>query len=162
MGSNGAIKQAARAGLGISFVSRDAVAAELDARLLGRIRVEPGPAPREWQVLRSRIGPPAPVVAEFVEFTRAAGASGRLDFAELALPVDASQRAWSRRRLDGAQPVARVSGDAGDARDGSGEPSGDGLGDAPALAAADQQGPPRAVPGVRLRDPRQSWFRCFL
>jgi LysR family transcriptional regulator, low CO2-responsive transcriptional regulator len=93
VGSNGAIKQAARAGLGISLVSRDAVAAELDARLLGRICVEPGPAPREWQVLRSRVGPPGALVTEFVEFTRAAGASGRLDFANLAPPVDAPQRA---------------------------------------------------------------------
>ena len=39
LGSNGAIKQAARAGLGVSFVSRDAVANELDAGLLGVIPV---------------------------------------------------------------------------------------------------------------------------
>ena len=39
VGSNGAIKQAARAGLGISLMSRDAVADELDGGLLARIPV---------------------------------------------------------------------------------------------------------------------------
>jgi LysR family transcriptional regulator, low CO2-responsive transcriptional regulator len=68
VGSNGAIRQAARAGLGISFVSRDAVAAELDAGLLGEIAVERAPAPREWHVLRSRVGPPRPVVDAFLAF----------------------------------------------------------------------------------------------
>jgi DNA-binding transcriptional LysR family regulator len=90
VGSNGAIKQAARAGLGISFVSLDAVAAELKAKLLGSIRVEPAPTLREWHVLRSRVGPPAAVVGEFVAFVRAAAASGRLDPAEL-VPVGAAQ-----------------------------------------------------------------------
>jgi len=68
VGSNGAIRQAARAGLGISFVSRDAVAAELEAGLLAAIDVAPGPAPRAWHVLRSRVGPLRPVVATFLEF----------------------------------------------------------------------------------------------
>jgi LysR family transcriptional regulator, low CO2-responsive transcriptional regulator len=70
VGSNGAIKQAARAGLGVSFVSLDAVAAELEAGLLGAIDVQAGPAPREWHVFRSRVGPSRPVVDEFVEFVR--------------------------------------------------------------------------------------------
>ena len=76
VGSNGAIKQAARAGLGISFVSRDAVAAELDAGLLGAIEVRPGPAPREWHVLRSRVGPSRPIVDEFVDFVTAGAGGG--------------------------------------------------------------------------------------
>jgi LysR family transcriptional regulator, low CO2-responsive transcriptional regulator len=70
VGSNGAIKQAARAGLGVSLVSLDAVAAELEAGLLGAIDVQAGPAPREWHVFRSRVGPSRPVVDEFVEFVR--------------------------------------------------------------------------------------------
>jgi LysR family transcriptional regulator, low CO2-responsive transcriptional regulator len=37
LGSNGAIKQAARAGLGVSLLSRAAVAAELEAGLLGEL-----------------------------------------------------------------------------------------------------------------------------
>jgi DNA-binding transcriptional LysR family regulator len=76
VGSNGAIKQAARAGLGVSFVSRDTVAPELDAKLLGVIAVEPAPAPREWHVMRSRVGPVRPVVEEFIGFVREAGATG--------------------------------------------------------------------------------------
>jgi DNA-binding transcriptional LysR family regulator len=71
VGSNGAIKQAARAGLGISFVSLDAVAAEVEAGLLGAIDVRPRPARREWHVLRSRVGPSRPIVDEFVSFVRA-------------------------------------------------------------------------------------------
>jgi LysR family transcriptional regulator, low CO2-responsive transcriptional regulator len=76
VGSNGAIKQAARAGLGISFVSLDAVAAEVEAGLLGAIDVRPGPTLRQWHVIRSRVGPARPIVDEFVEFvtTRAAAA----------------------------------------------------------------------------------------
>jgi len=68
LGSNGAIKQAARAGLGISFVSRDAVAAELEAGLVGAIDVAGGPEPRHWHMLRLAVGPARPLVDEFVDF----------------------------------------------------------------------------------------------
>jgi LysR family transcriptional regulator, low CO2-responsive transcriptional regulator len=68
VGSNGAIKQAAHAGLGISLLSRDAVAAELDAGLLGTIAVVPAPPLRAWHVMRSRVGPARPVVDDFVAF----------------------------------------------------------------------------------------------
>ncbi len=69
VGSNGAIKQAARAGLGVSFVSRDAVAAELEAKLLGAIAVESAPAQRDWHLMRSRVGPRRPATDEFVTAT---------------------------------------------------------------------------------------------
>jgi DNA-binding transcriptional LysR family regulator len=68
LGSNGAIRQAARAGLGVSFVSRDAVANELEAGLLGVIPVREGPPPRRWYAMHSAVGPARPVVAEFMEF----------------------------------------------------------------------------------------------
>ena len=68
LGSNGAIKQAARAGLGVSFVSRAAVATELDAGLLGVIAVASGPATRHWYAMRSAIGPSRPIVTEFLTF----------------------------------------------------------------------------------------------
>jgi LysR family transcriptional regulator, low CO2-responsive transcriptional regulator len=68
VGSNGAIKRAARAGLGISFISRDAVAVELEAGLLGVIPVKHGPPPRKWQVMRSSVGPVRPIVEEFIAF----------------------------------------------------------------------------------------------
>jgi len=71
LGSNGAIKQAARAGLGVSLLSRAAVEAELTAGWLGEIDLTDGPSPRPWFVLRSAVGPvPAPAAA-FIEFVRA-------------------------------------------------------------------------------------------
>ena len=60
LGSNGAIKQAARAGLGISLLSRAAVEAELESGWLGEIRLTDGPPSRPWFVLRSAVGPVAP------------------------------------------------------------------------------------------------------
>ncbi len=71
VGSNGAIKQAVRAGLGVSFVSRDAVAAEIDADVLRTIDVDSAPTTRAWHVMRARVGPRRPVVTEFVAFVRA-------------------------------------------------------------------------------------------
>lgn len=73
LGSNGAIKQAARAGLGVSFISRAAVETELDAGLLGVISIAAGPASRDWYALRSTVGPTRPVVAEFLSFITAEG-----------------------------------------------------------------------------------------
>jgi DNA-binding transcriptional LysR family regulator len=70
LGSNGAIKQAARAGLGVSFVSRDAVAQELASGVLGMIPVRSGPPAREWYAMHSTVGPARPVVAEFMAFLR--------------------------------------------------------------------------------------------
>ncbi len=72
LGSNGAIKQAARVGLGISLLSRAAVEAELASGRLGEIRLNDGPAPRPWYVLRSAIGPARPTVDLFVAFARTA------------------------------------------------------------------------------------------
>ncbi|MDP9260049.1 MAG: LysR family transcriptional regulator [Actinomycetota bacterium] len=68
LGSNGAIKQAARAGLGVSFVSRDAVATELGAGLLGTIEVAAGPPARQWYVMRSAVGPARVALDEFMAF----------------------------------------------------------------------------------------------
>ncbi len=69
LGSNGAIKQAARAGLGVSLLPRAAVEPELTSGWLGEITLADGPAPRPWFVLRSSVGParrPAQTFAEFV------------------------------------------------------------------------------------------------
>lgn len=72
LGSNGAIKQAARAGLGVSLLSRAAVESELASGRLGEIRLADGPPARPWFVLRSAVGPPRPAVEQFVSFARAA------------------------------------------------------------------------------------------
>ena len=68
LGSNGAIKQAARAGLGVSLLSRAAVEDELASGRLGEIRLADGPASRSWFVLRSAVGPVRPPVKMFIAF----------------------------------------------------------------------------------------------
>jgi DNA-binding transcriptional LysR family regulator len=70
LGSNGAIKQAARAGLGVSLVSRAAVEAELASGWLGRIALTDGPEIRLWFMLRSAVGPVRPSVEQFMAFVR--------------------------------------------------------------------------------------------
>lgn len=70
LGSNGAIKQAARAGLGVSLLSRAAVESELTAGWLGEITLTDGPAPRPWFVLRSAVGPAHAPAEAFTEFIR--------------------------------------------------------------------------------------------
>jgi DNA-binding transcriptional LysR family regulator len=79
LGSNGAIKQAARAGLGVSFVSRASVAAELASGLLGTIPISPEPATREWFVLRATSGPVRPLARSFFDFTRSSVAQALLE-----------------------------------------------------------------------------------
>lgn len=68
LGSNGAIKQAARAGIGISFMSRAAASFELESGLLATIAVEEPPPVREWFILRSAVGPVRAPVADFMAF----------------------------------------------------------------------------------------------
>ena len=68
LGSNGAIKQAARAGLGVSLISRASVEAELMSGWLGLIPLARPVATRRWWVLRSAIGPLRPTVSEFMDF----------------------------------------------------------------------------------------------
>ena len=68
VGSNGAIRQAARIGLGISFLSADAVTSDVESGLLGVIAIDPAPPPRAWHVMRLAVGPPRPLIDEFVAF----------------------------------------------------------------------------------------------
>ena len=70
LGSNGAIKQAARAGLGVSLMSRAAAEVELTAGLLSELRLADPPPSRPWFVLRSAVGPVRDVVETFVAFTQ--------------------------------------------------------------------------------------------
>jgi len=73
LGSNGAIKQAVRAGLGVSLISRAAVEMELAAGLLAAIELSHPPAARRWWALRSAVGPIRPPVAQFMAFAVAVG-----------------------------------------------------------------------------------------
>jgi DNA-binding transcriptional LysR family regulator len=70
LGSNGAIKQAARAGLGVSLISRAAAEVELAAGLLSELQLADPPPPRPWFVLRSAVGPVREPVKAFVTFSR--------------------------------------------------------------------------------------------
>lgn len=79
LGSNGAIKQAARAGIGVSLQSRVAVELELDAGVLASVRVhEPLPS-RRWYALRSAVGPVRPPVSDFMGFIASGAAQHVLD-----------------------------------------------------------------------------------
>jgi DNA-binding transcriptional LysR family regulator len=71
LGSNGAIKQAARAGLGISLLSKAAVETELESGWLGELRLADGPEVRSWFLLRSAVGPARPAVEQFTAFVMA-------------------------------------------------------------------------------------------
>jgi DNA-binding transcriptional LysR family regulator len=79
LGSNGAIKQAARAGLGISLLSRDAVEVELANGQLGEIPLREAPRARPWYVLRSSVGPSRRVVEEVLAHLRASYVAGNGD-----------------------------------------------------------------------------------
>lgn len=83
LGSNGAIKQAARAHLGVSLISRAAVETEFGSGTLGEIRLTDGPEARPWFVVRSAIGPTRPLVEQFSAFARSAAGAGARWLSEL-------------------------------------------------------------------------------
>jgi DNA-binding transcriptional LysR family regulator len=74
LGSNGAIKQAARAGIGVAFISRAAVALELDAGLLAALPVRHRPAARRWYAMCSAVGPRRATVERFMTFVASSAA----------------------------------------------------------------------------------------
>ena len=68
LGSNGAIKQAARAGLGLALHPRAAVELELELGLLGTISPRGGLPERRWHIVRSAVGPVREDVQAFMAF----------------------------------------------------------------------------------------------
>jgi DNA-binding transcriptional LysR family regulator len=74
LGSNGAIKQAARAGLGLALQSRAAVELELELGLLSTISPRGGLPERRWYVVRSATGPEREDVLAFMAFCRSPAA----------------------------------------------------------------------------------------
>ena len=78
LGSNGAIKEAVRLGLGVSLQSRVAVEQELAAGTLAELRVKGGLPEREWYSLHSATVPPRPAVKLFLEFVNGAGGTPRI------------------------------------------------------------------------------------
>lgn len=73
LGSNGAIKQAARAGLGVAFQSRLAVQLELELGLLATIDPARSLPRRDWYLLRPERGPVRPPVEQCLAFVRGEG-----------------------------------------------------------------------------------------
>jgi LysR family transcriptional regulator, low CO2-responsive transcriptional regulator len=74
LGSNGAIKNAARVGLGIALQSRHAIQLELDFGLLATIRPRGGLPKRSWYVVRSTVGPNRDSVDAFIAFVESPAA----------------------------------------------------------------------------------------
>jgi DNA-binding transcriptional LysR family regulator len=79
LGSNGAIKQGLAVGLGITLISRLAVARELRDGTLCEIPVPGTPLTRPWFVLLATTGPRRPAVTEFAEFLRSDRARESID-----------------------------------------------------------------------------------
>jgi DNA-binding transcriptional LysR family regulator len=82
LGSNGAIKEAVRLGLGVSLQSRVAVEPELRAGTLSEIRVRGGLPRREWYALHSATVPPRPAVEQFLAFAFGPGARAAFEDGE--------------------------------------------------------------------------------
>jgi len=71
LGSNGAIKQGARAGLGLALQPVLAIELELELGLLVTLDVAARLPERHWYLLRARRGPLRPPVEKFLAFVRA-------------------------------------------------------------------------------------------
>jgi DNA-binding transcriptional LysR family regulator len=83
LGSNGAIKQAVRLGLGVALQPRVAVQLELRLGWLAEIHPRGGLPRRGWYVVRSAVGPVRDEVQAFTEFVRSPAAAGALAGAQL-------------------------------------------------------------------------------
>jgi DNA-binding transcriptional LysR family regulator len=78
LGSNGAIKNAARIGLGLALQSRVAVQLELDLGLLESIRPRGGLPERSWFVVSSKAGPAREPVEAFTKYVQSDAAKRAL------------------------------------------------------------------------------------
>jgi DNA-binding transcriptional LysR family regulator len=67
LGSNGAIRESVQAGLGISVLSRDAVAGQLERGHIAEWRIPPFPIHRPWHVVTRGDRPLPPTAALFLE-----------------------------------------------------------------------------------------------
>ncbi len=79
LGSNGAVKQAAAAGLGVTLISAHAVAAELAAGGLVRLEVRGTPLRRSWWVLNLERDGLSRHATEFLELLRSPAARKAID-----------------------------------------------------------------------------------
>ena len=70
LGSNGAIRHAARVGLGVALVPRISVDLEIHHGLLAPLQVRGGLPKRSWYLARSAVGPVPEPVQQFIAFVR--------------------------------------------------------------------------------------------
>ena len=70
LGSNGAIKQAVSAGLGLAVLSRQAIELEIQAGKLRVLEVDGFPVQRRWNVVSLRARRPSAAAAAFIRFLR--------------------------------------------------------------------------------------------
>lgn len=89
LGSNGAVKQAAAAGLGLTLISRHAVAAELVTGILRQLPVAGTPLRRSWYVLYLEEDAPSGSCMQFLELLNSPVAQTAVEnwFRTTALPV---------------------------------------------------------------------------
>jgi len=97
LGSNGAIKQAARAGLGVSLQSRLATHLEVELGLLAIVNVDVPLPRRRWYVIRPAQGPSRPAVERFLQFARSDEARGAVE-AGLRMPRARAPRGQAQPR----------------------------------------------------------------
>ena len=79
LGSNGAVKQAASAGLGVTLISTHAVAAELGAGTLARLEVIGTPLVRSWHVLYRSQTDHSPSADAFLQLLRSMNTKRAVD-----------------------------------------------------------------------------------
>jgi LysR family transcriptional regulator, low CO2-responsive transcriptional regulator len=91
LGSNGAIKNAARMGLGIALQSRVALELEVSSGHLATIRPRGGLPKRSWYVVKSTVGPSPEAVDAFIEFVCSPAAGEALDRAYALETTNASR-----------------------------------------------------------------------
>jgi DNA-binding transcriptional LysR family regulator len=98
LGSNGAIKQAARAGLGVSLQSRLATHLEVELGLLATINVDVPLPRRQWYVIRPARGPVRPAVEDFLGFVRGDEAKAAVEHGLTTRPARAPRGPAPPRR----------------------------------------------------------------
>ena len=95
LGSNGAIKNAARMGLGVALQSRIAVELELGFGLLATIHPRGGLPKRSWYVVSSTVGPRSHAVEAFSRYARSSAARRALAEAR-GDEIEQTQTAFTR------------------------------------------------------------------
>lgn len=89
IGSNGAIKQAARAGLGVSLQSRAATALELENGLLATISLREPLPERQWFALWPNTGPLREPAREFLDFATSTAAKRLVERSWISAKLEA-------------------------------------------------------------------------